>query len=95
VKDGGIELDIFDAGADPQEAVATILGEAGPMQAAGLPGVDESLLNLAADAGGSVKHASLVVRHRGLVFTLAIPTGARAKDQLFALAKLVLERVKH
>jgi hypothetical protein len=95
VKDGGIEFDIFDAGADAKATVATILGESGPMQPAGLSGVEESLLALSANAGGPARHASLVVRDRGLVFSLAIPTGAKAKEQLFTLAKLVLDRVKH
>ena len=95
VKDGGIEFDMFDAGADAKATVATILGDAGPAQPGGLSGVEESLLNLSADAGGTVKHAFLVVRDKGLVFTIAIPTGVRAKEQLFALARLVLARVKH
>jgi hypothetical protein len=95
VKDGGIELDIFDAGADAKATLATILGDAGPAQPAGLSGVEESLINLSADAGGTAKHAFLVVRDKGLVFTIAIPTGAKAKEQLFALARLVLDRVKH
>jgi hypothetical protein len=95
VKDGGIEFDIFDAGADAKDTLATILGDAGPVQPAGLSGVEESLLNLSADAGGTAKHAFLVVRDKGVVFTIAIPSSAKAKEQLFALARLVLDRVKH
>lgn len=95
VKDGGIEFDIFDSGADAKNTVATILGDAGPAQPAGLGGVEESLLNLSADAGGTAKHAFLVVRDQSLVFSIAIPTGAHAKEQLFVLARLVLGRVKH
>src|SRR5262245_12884223 len=56
VKDGGIEFDVFDAGENPRETVATILAETEPMQPAGLGGVEESLLDLSASAGGSASH---------------------------------------
>jgi hypothetical protein len=95
VKDGGIEFDIFDSGSDAKATLATILGDAGPAKPAGLTGVEESVLNLSADAGGTTRHAFLAVRDKGLVFTIAIPTGPKAKEQLFALARLVLDRVKH
>ena len=39
--------------------------------------------------------ASLMVRHRRLVFGITIPQGPKAKEQLLALATLVLSRVKH
>jgi len=90
---GGIELDVFAAGADALDTQKTILGELSGMKPAGYPGVDESLMNLEAVSGGP-KFAVLVVRKAGLVFTLSLPSGPKAKDQLFALAKLVLGRLK-
>ncbi|HYV45989.1 MAG TPA: hypothetical protein VFA20_14065 [Myxococcaceae bacterium] len=90
---GGIEMDVFAAGTDALDTQKTILGELGGMKPAGYPGVDESLMNLEAVSGGP-KFAVLVVRKAGLVFTLSLPSAPKAKDQLFALAKLVLSRLK-
>jgi len=42
----------------------------------------------------STLFAVLVVRRGGLVFALSLPSGPKAKDQLFALAKLVLARLR-
>jgi hypothetical protein len=39
--------------------------------------------------------ASLVVRHRRLVFAITVPSTPKAKEQLLALAPVVLSRVKH
>lgn len=90
---GGIELDVFAAGADALDTQKTILEELGGMKPAGYPGVDESLMNLEAVSGGP-KFAVLVVRRGGLVLTLSLPSGPKAKDQLFALAKLALQRLE-
>jgi hypothetical protein len=91
---GGLEFDIFDGESDPAGAVKTILGESGPPQPAGLSGVDESLLSLSPGEKG-LTVATLVVRHRRLVFAITIPSSPKAKDQLLALAPLVIARVKH
>src|SRR5262249_34202399 len=77
---GGIELDVFAAGPDAVDTVKTILSESGPMKPAGLPGVDESLIDTEAVSGGP-KFASLVVRRGGLVFSLSLLSGPKAKDQ--------------
>jgi hypothetical protein len=91
---GGLELDIFDGEADPADVVKTILGEGGKPKPAGLPGVDASFVTRSpGDKGHTV--ASLVVRHRRLVFAISVPSGPKADAQLHALAQLVLSRVKH
>jgi len=92
---GGLELDIFDGASDPAGVVKTMLGEGlSPPTPAGLTGVDESLLSQAAGDKGHTM-ASLVVRHRRLVFGITIPQSAKAREQLLALAKVVLARVQH
>jgi hypothetical protein len=91
---GGLEFDIFDGESDPAGVVKTILGESGPAQPAGLSDVDESFLSLSPGEKGRTV-ATLVVHHRRLVFGIAIPSSPKAKDQLLALARLVLSRVKH
>ncbi|HEY8209299.1 MAG TPA: hypothetical protein VIG99_17545 [Myxococcaceae bacterium] len=90
---GGIELDLFDAAGDVKGTWETILGEMAPPKPAGLPGTDESVIDLEAVSGGP-KFAVLVARRGNLVFSLSLPAGPKAKDQLFSLAKLVLARVK-
>jgi hypothetical protein len=95
---GGIELDVFDVDpADAKETMKVTVGDAcqGVSQPGNYPGVDESLScpSVAGDKG--TKSSVLVVRHRRLMFVLTIPAGPKAKDQLFALAKLVLGRVEH
>jgi hypothetical protein len=91
---GGLEFDIFDGEADPGGVVKTILAEGGKPIRVALAGVDESLLALSPGEKG-VTMASLVVRHRRLVFAITIPSTAKAKDQLLSLATVVLMRVKH
>jgi hypothetical protein len=92
---GGLEFDIFDGESDPAGVVKTMVGEGGGKQTpAGMAGVDESLLSqVPGDKGHTM--ASLVVRHRRLVFGITIPQSPKAKEQLLALADLVLSRVKH
>ena len=91
---GGLEFDIFDGEADPVGVVKTILAEGGKPTRAELAGVDESLLALSPGQKG-VTMASLVVRHRRLVFAITIPSTPNAKEQLVSLAKVVLSRVTH
>jgi hypothetical protein len=92
---GGIELDIFDGQSDPAGVVKTMLSEGGGRTTpAALPGVDESLLTVSPGDKGHTM-ASLTVRHRRLVFGITIPESPKAREQLVALATLVLARVKH
>jgi hypothetical protein len=91
---GGLELDIFDGEADPRDVVKTILAESGTRTPASLPGVDEAVFTESPGNKG-VTVASIVVRHRRLVFAISVPSTARAREQLAALAQRVLSRVKH
>ena len=92
---GGLELDIFDGESDPVGVVKTMLGEGlSKPTPAGLAGVDESRLSQAAGDKGHTM-ASLIVRHRRLVFGITIPQSPKSTEQLLALAKVVLSRVKH
>jgi hypothetical protein len=91
---GGLELDVFDGESDPAGVVKTILSESGKPAPAGLAGVDESILTISPGNAG-VTMASLVVRHRRLVFAITIPSSPKAKAQLLSLGATVLARVKH
>jgi hypothetical protein len=91
---GGLELDIFDGETDPAGVVKTILSESGSPAPAGLPGVDESVFTRSPGNKG-VTMATIVVRHRRLVFAITVPESPKAKEQLLALAPLVLSRVEH
>jgi hypothetical protein len=91
---GGLEFDIFDGADDPADVMKTILAEGGKPKPAGVPGVDASAFALSPGEKGHTT-ASLVVRHRRLVFAISVPSGPKANAQLLALAKLVLSRVKH
>lgn len=89
---GGIEFDVF-YDDQPLAIQRTILGEGGgEMTPAGLPDVDESLLGLSITAGGP-PFASILVRRANCVFTIGIPTGPNARDQLLTLAGLALQRL--
>jgi hypothetical protein len=91
---GGLEFDIFDGETDPVGVEKTMLGEGGgPQTPAKLEGVDNSVFSESRGNGG-VTMAALVVRHRRLVFGITIPSSPKAKEQLTALAKVVLSRVK-
>jgi hypothetical protein len=91
---GGLEFDIFDGESDPVGVVKTMTAEGGRPSPAGLAGVDDSLLSLSPGEKGHTM-ATLVVRHRRLVFAITIPSSPKAKDQLVALAQQVLSRVEH
>lgn len=91
---GGLEFDIFDGESDPAGVVKTILSESGPPAPGGLAGVDESVFTQSPGNKG-VTMAALVVRHRRLVFVITVPASPKVKEQLLALAPLVLARVKH
>jgi len=91
---GGLEFDIFDGESDPVGVVKTMLSESGPRKPAGLAGVDESVFTESPGDKG-VTMTGLVVRHRRLVFGITVPASPKAREQLLALAPLVLARVKH
>jgi hypothetical protein len=91
---GGVEFDAF-LGASSADSPGTFIAategiadSAGAGKAA-LPEVDDARLQT--DIAGG--YAALVVSKGKVVFSLAIPTTSSAKDQLVALAKLVLARV--
>jgi hypothetical protein len=93
-KAGSVEFDIFfPAGANPVEVNATektVLGEIGaPYQPVMVPGAGTG--HIALDAG---KSASIVVRKGNAVFDINIPKGPNARQQLIALAQVVLGRLK-
>ena len=94
---GKVEFDIFyPAGKNPTEVMSTektVLGEGGnkyePVKLAGADNAQISLamLDLPQSAG-------IVVRKRNAVFNIVVPRGARARDQLVALAQMVLARIR-
>jgi hypothetical protein len=89
---GGIEFDVF-YDDDPLAVQRTILGEGGGAATpASLEGADECLLGRSI-MPGEAAHASIVVRRANCVFTIAIPDGPDADDQLRALARLALQRL--
>ncbi|HET8625976.1 MAG TPA: hypothetical protein VFL91_01055 [Thermomicrobiales bacterium] len=89
---GGIEFDVF-YDDDPLAVQRTILGEGGgAVTPASLEGADECLLGRST-MPGEAAHASIVVRRANCVFTIAIPDGPDAAEQLRALARLALQRL--
>jgi hypothetical protein len=88
---GGIELDIWYPAGDSRETFSNVIAEAGgALSPAGLPGADESLFDIPAP---DAVFAGITVRARQLVFSLAIPNGRRAQEQLLYLSALVLRRL--
>ena len=92
-KAGNVEFDIFfPAGANQIEINATektVLAEMGaPHQAVPLMGATG---HIALDTG---KSASIVVRKGSAVFAITIPKSDNARQQLIALAQVVLGRLK-
>ena len=92
---GGVEFDAFlaDTKADSQAsfdaASAPMLDFEGVGKAA-FPDADGAKLRTDIPGG----YAGIAVWQGKLVFDIGIPTTAQSKDQLIALAKLVLERAK-
>ncbi len=92
---GGVEFDAFlaDSTADSQAsfdaASAPMLDFEGAGKAA-FPDADGALLRTDIPGG----YAGIAIWKGKLVFDIGIPTTAQSKDQLIALAKLVLERAK-
>src|SRR5262249_11216558 len=91
-KAGNVEFDIFfPAGGSAAEVKATektVLGEMGvTMQAIPLPGADTAHISLP-----TAKSASIVVRAGTAVFDLNAPSSPNSRQQLLALARLVLSR---
>jgi hypothetical protein len=93
-KAGSVEFDIFfPAGATPRDIAATektVLGEVG--------GKSESIQIAGADAAQIIladsQTASIVVRKGKAVFDINIPKNGNARQQLVALAQIVLGRLK-
>ncbi len=93
-KAGNVEFDIFfPAGANPTEVIATektVLGEVGSKsELAQIAGADDAQIAITTD-----KTASIVVRKGKAVFDINIPKNANARQQLIALAQIVLGRLK-
>lgn len=93
-KAGSVEFDIFfPAGANPAEVNATektVLAEMGaPHQVVPLVGATG---HIALDMG---KSAGLVVRKGNAVFAISIPKSPNARQQLIAVAQIVLGRIKN
>ena len=92
---GGVEFDAFlaDTAADSQGAFdaasAPMLDFEGAGKAA-FPDADGAKLRTDIPGG----YAGITIWKGKLVFDIGIPTTAQSKDQLVALAKLVLERAK-
>ena len=92
---GGVEFDAFlaDTTADSQAsfdaASAPMLDFEGAGKAA-FPDADGALLRTDIPGG----YAGIAIWKGKLVFDIGIPTTAQSKDQLIALAKLVLDRAK-
>jgi hypothetical protein len=94
---GKVEFDIFyPAGASPAEVSSTektVLGEGGgKYQPVKLAGADNAQISLAMP--DLPKSAGIVVRKGSAVFDIVIPKGAKAREQLLALAQVVLSRIK-
>jgi hypothetical protein len=92
-KAGNVEFDIFfPAGATPGEVSATektVLGEVGgKSESLQITGADNAQIVLAGPS------ASIVVRKGKAVFDINIPKSANARQQLIALAQIVLGRLK-
>jgi len=93
-KAGSVELDIFfPAGATPVEISATektVLGEMGyKSESVQIAGADNAQIVLAAGTT-----SSMVVRKGKAVFAVNIPRSANSRQQLLALAQIVLGRLK-
>jgi len=94
---GKVEFDIFfPAGANAQairETHKTVLGEGGgKYDPVVVPGATDAQLALAVP--GSKASASVVVLKDKAVFDIVIPASDKARQQLIALATLVLGRLK-
>lgn len=94
---GKVEFDIFyPAGSNPAEVSATektVLGEGGgKYESIRLAGADNAHISMAMP--DLPKSAGIVVRKGKAVFDIVIPKGAKARQQLLALAQIVLGRTK-
>jgi hypothetical protein len=91
-KAGKVEFDIFfPAGANSQEVSdterATVGDAGGKYETVRLDGADRAQISLTADA-------IIVVRKGKVVFDIGIPKSGNARQQLLALAQVVLLRLK-
>jgi hypothetical protein len=97
-KAGKVEFDIFyPAGETPSDAAGTektVLAEVGgKFESIQIPGTDSAAINL--NVPGKQPSASVAVQRKTAVFTINIPAGANARQQLTALAQTVLSRLQH
>jgi hypothetical protein len=97
-KAGKVEFDIFYPAGDSPVAVKgvekTVLAEVGgKFTPVPLPGADSAQTNLAVP--GKQPSASIAVRKNAAVFTVNIPQGPNARQQLLTLAQTVLSRLEH
>lgn len=95
-KSGSAELDVFlPAGDSSVQAIGverTVYGEVGGhFEPVTLAGVDSAQINLAVP--GKKPSAGIVVRRGLAVFTLNLPAGPNAREQLLSLAQTVLSRL--
>lgn len=94
---GKVEFDIFyPAGRNATEVLSTektVLGEGGSKyEPVKLAGADNAQISLA--MRDLPQSAGIVVRKRNAVFDIVVPRGAKARNQLLALAQVVLGRIK-
>ncbi len=94
---GKVEFDIFyPAGRNASEVMSTektVLGEGGSKyEPVKLPGADNAQISLA--MRDLPQSAGIVVRKRNAVFDIVVPRGAKARDELLALAQVVLNRIR-
>jgi hypothetical protein len=97
-KTGKVEFDIFYPAGDKPDAVKgvekTVLAEVGgKFTPVPLPGADSAQISLAVP--GKQPSASIAVRKSAAVFTVNIPQGPNARQQLLTLAQTVLTRLEH
>ena len=97
-KAGKVEFDLFfPAGSTPAEAAATektVLGEGGEKyDRVQLAGTDSAQITLSV-SGQPNPSAAIVVRRGKAVFTLLLPRSDKVRNQLVALAQIVLLRLK-
>lgn len=97
-KAGQVEFDIFYPAGDTPEAAKgterTVLAEVGgKFESIKLAGTDSASINLAVP--GKQPSASIAVRRNTAVFTIGIPAGANAREQLLKLSQIVLARLQH
>lgn len=93
---GGVELDVFyPAGSNAEEIAntwkATLGSDPGAQyEPERIPRVDESVYSLEVPQPGHPAFAANAVRRGDLIFTISLPSGPNAKNQLLRLSQIVL-----